>query len=28
MLLIGGISIAWQTYRIATYNPVNSLRVE
>lgn len=28
MLLIGGITIAGQTWRIATHNPVNSLRAE
>jgi len=28
MLVMGGSTILWQTYRIATHNPVNSLRVE
>lgn len=28
MLMIGGITIVWQTWHIAAHNPVNSLRVE
>ena len=28
MLLFGGITIIWQTYRIAIHNPVKSLRAE
>lgn len=28
MLLIGGATIVWQTWRIAAHNPVNSLRAE
>ncbi|MEP7143883.1 MAG: FtsX-like permease family protein [Ferruginibacter sp.] len=28
MLLIGGFTIVWQTYRVAAYNPVKSLRTE
>jgi putative ABC transport system permease protein len=28
MFLIGGITIVWQTYRVATHNPVKSLRTE
>lgn len=28
MLVVGGVTVFWQTYRIATHNPVKSLRVE